>query len=162
MQPFFDAHSKEVDFYKVLGCVSTSTNEQIRVEYRRLALMYHPDKLSIHDSKDAEDIAYKYKEIKAAYDVVGDPVKRAIYDRWQQSELQIPFSDFAQLNSHGQVVHWQTLPAKRTLTTKENLGAQDVDERRPFVGETSSSIQINPVSFWAKDDIYSKFRDYRI
>ncbi|KAI9033538.1 DnaJ domain-containing protein [Phycomyces nitens] len=160
MQPLF-SQSKERDFYTVLGCVPVSTNEQIRVEYRRLALLYHPDKLAAQDSKDVQDSACKYKQIKAAYDVVGDPVMRAIYDRWLQSQLQIPFSDFAQLNAHGQVVHWQTLPAKRTLTTENDVEDQ-VDKRTPFVEKSSSSIQINPVSFWQNNDIYSKFRDYRI
>lgn len=71
--------------------------EQIKTEYRRLALLYHPDKTSNTESEE-------FKKIKAAYDIVGNPVNRATYERWRSSNLIIPFSDFAQLGAHAQVI----------------------------------------------------------
>lgn len=70
--------------------------EQIKTEYKRLALRYHPDKTSNTESE-------QFKKIKNAYDIVGNPVNRAMYERWRSSNLIISFSDFAQLGTHAQV-----------------------------------------------------------
>ncbi|KAI9282790.1 DnaJ domain-containing protein [Sporodiniella umbellata] len=94
MQSIFDI-KKEEDLYIVLGCVDTSSSEQIKTEYKRLALQYHPDKCSNQESK--------FEKVKAAYDILGDPVKKAQYDRWKASGLIVPFSDFVQLGTHAQV-----------------------------------------------------------
>jgi len=62
----------EKDYYKVLGVASTATEDQIRRAYRKLAKQYHPD---AHPG--SED---RFKEISAAYDVLGDGPKRKQYD----------------------------------------------------------------------------------
>lgn len=67
---------------------------QIRAEYKRLALQYHPDKNKGHTEQ--------YQKIKEAYDVLGDPERRAVYDRWRQSGLAVPFADYLQTASLSQ------------------------------------------------------------
>jgi molecular chaperone DnaJ len=62
----------EKDYYKVLGVAQTATEKEITRAYRRLAKQYHPD---AHPG--AED---RFKEVSAAYDVLGDPDKRKEYD----------------------------------------------------------------------------------
>src|SRR6202034_3826668 len=62
----------EKDYYKVLGVVSSATDKEITRAYRKLAKQYHPDA-----NPGSED---KFKEISAAYDVLGDPDKRKEYD----------------------------------------------------------------------------------
>ena len=62
----------EKDYYKVLGVASTATEDQIRRAYRKLAKQYHPD---AHPG--SED---RFKEVSAAYDVLGDAAKRKQYD----------------------------------------------------------------------------------
>jgi molecular chaperone DnaJ len=62
----------EKDYYKVLGVVSTASDKEITRAYRKLAKEYHPDA-----NPGAED---RFKEISAAYDVLGDPDKRKEYD----------------------------------------------------------------------------------
>ncbi len=62
----------EKDYYKVLGVVSTATDKEITRAYRKLAKQYHPDA-----NPGSED---RFKEISAAYDVLGDPDKRKEYD----------------------------------------------------------------------------------
>jgi molecular chaperone DnaJ len=62
----------EKDYYKVLGVVSTSTDKEITRAYRKLAKQYHPDA-----NPGSEE---RFKEISAAYDVLGDADKRKEYD----------------------------------------------------------------------------------
>lgn len=64
------------DYYKILGVSPEATEEEIRLAYRRLALRYHPDRNPGDPS--AEE---KFKEVNEAYGVLGDPRKRAEYDR---------------------------------------------------------------------------------
>jgi molecular chaperone DnaJ len=69
-------HAMQRDFYEVLGVARSATPEDIKKAYRRLARQYHPD----HNREaDAED---KIKEVNAAYEILGDPDKRARYDRF--------------------------------------------------------------------------------
>ena len=64
------------DFYKVLGVDKDADAATIKKAYRKLAREHHPD--SKQGDKVAEE---RFKEIAAAYDVVGDPEKRKEYDQ---------------------------------------------------------------------------------
>jgi molecular chaperone DnaJ len=65
----------EKDYYKTLGVPERSTDKEIKKAYRKLASDFHPDKNP--GNSVAEE---KFKEISAAYDVLGDPAKRKEYD----------------------------------------------------------------------------------
>jgi DnaJ-class molecular chaperone len=65
-----------VDPYTVLGVKSNASQDDIQKAYRRLAKKFHPDLNP--GNKQAEE---KFKEISAAYDLLGDTDKRARYDR---------------------------------------------------------------------------------
>ncbi len=65
----------EKDYYAVLGVSSTATHKEITKAYRALARKLHPD--ANPDDAKAED---RFKEVSAAYDVVGDEEKRKSYD----------------------------------------------------------------------------------
>ena len=62
----------EKDYYKILGVSDTALDKDITRAYRRLAKQYHPDA-----NPGSED---RFKEISAAYDVLGDPARRKEYD----------------------------------------------------------------------------------
>lgn len=62
----------ESRYYDVLGISPNATQEEIKKAYKKLALMHHPDK----DGSDGE----KFKEISQAFQVLGDPRKRQLYD----------------------------------------------------------------------------------
>lgn len=64
------------DYYDILGIKKDASEEDIKKAYRKQALRYHPDK---NKSPGAED---KFKEIAEAYDVLSDPKKKDIYDRF--------------------------------------------------------------------------------
>jgi molecular chaperone DnaJ len=65
------------DLYQVLGVPKTSTQDEIKKAYRKLAHQHHPDKNQ--GNKDSEA---KFKEINNAYEVLGDQKKRENYDRF--------------------------------------------------------------------------------
>ncbi len=64
------------DYYSTLGVSRDATPEDIKKAYRSMARKYHPD---VSSEPDAED---KFKEINAAYEVLSDSEKRALYDRY--------------------------------------------------------------------------------
>jgi DnaJ-class molecular chaperone len=64
-----------VDQYKVLGVDKTASASEIKKAYRKLAKQYHPDSTGGDKAKEA-----RFKEISAAYEVLGDDTKRKQYD----------------------------------------------------------------------------------
>lgn len=65
------------DYYKTLEVSREATPADIQKAYRRLARKYHPD---LHpDDKTAKK---KFQEVQAAFDVLNDPKKRELYDRY--------------------------------------------------------------------------------
>jgi molecular chaperone DnaJ len=66
----------EKDYYSVLGVPKNATAAEIKKAYRKLAQQHHPD--TKQGDADAEE---RFKEISAAYDVLGDPEKRKAYDQ---------------------------------------------------------------------------------
>jgi len=71
------------DYYEVLSVGKTASREEIKKSYRKLALQHHPDRNK--GDKDAEE---KFKEAAEAYEVLSDPEKRQLYDRFGHAGLQ--------------------------------------------------------------------------
>lgn len=63
------------DLYSILGVSKSATKAEIKSAYHKLASKYHPDV-----NKDNPSAAEKFKEISAAYDILGDDEKRKKYD----------------------------------------------------------------------------------
>ena len=63
------------ELYKTLGVSKKAPEDEIKKAYRKLARKYHPDR-----NPGDEEAEERFKEISAAYDVLGDPEKRKEYD----------------------------------------------------------------------------------
>lgn len=69
-------------YYEILGVSKDASEDEIKSAYRKLAIKYHPDKNK--GNKEAEE---KFKEITEAYEVLRDPQKRSLYDRFGKAAV---------------------------------------------------------------------------
>jgi molecular chaperone DnaJ len=65
------------DYYDILGVSKSSSPEEVKKAYRKLAIKYHPDKNP--DDHTAED---KFKEAAEAYEILSNPEKKQRYDHY--------------------------------------------------------------------------------
>lgn len=65
------------DHYEVLGIARGATHDEVKIAFRKLAVVYHPDK----NPGDAQAVV-RFKEINASYQVLSDPNRRSMYDRF--------------------------------------------------------------------------------
>ena len=68
-----------INHYQILNISENATVEEIKIAYRKLAILYHPDKNKNIDANK------KFVEIKNSYDILLNPVKRKKFDK----ELEI-------------------------------------------------------------------------
>jgi molecular chaperone DnaJ len=72
------------DFYQILGVKRDAKPEEIKKAYRRLARKYHPD---VNPGDKAAEERFKF--ITEAHEVLSDPKKRQVYDRFGQYSDQL-------------------------------------------------------------------------
>ncbi|MBA4056881.1 MAG: hypothetical protein C0490_19360, partial [Marivirga sp.] len=114
-----------MDYYRILGISQSSNADQIKRAYRRLAVIYHPDK---NPDPNAENI---FKEINEAYDVLSDPDKKSAYDQ----RLQNPFVEILQTEAQPRHRDPRYRPAKSKpyrKSERENL-RELMEEYLPIV-----------------------------
>ncbi|KAJ7582728.1 hypothetical protein C8J56DRAFT_228401 [Mycena floridula] len=72
---------ESVDLYAVLSLKSDAKTEEIKKSYRRLALLYHPDKHTTASDSAKTDASTKFQQISFAYSVLSDDKRKQRYDR---------------------------------------------------------------------------------
>ncbi|KAI3437213.1 uncharacterized protein J3R85_005652 [Psidium guajava] len=70
------------DYYATLGVPKSASGKEIKAAYRKLARQYHPD---VNKQPGATE---KFKEISAAYEVLSDDKKRALYDQYGEAGVK--------------------------------------------------------------------------
>jgi len=94
----------KVNYYKVLGVTRSATQKEVKRAYHKLAMKYHPDKVTEADDKPTAEAMFK--KIARAYEVLGDEAMRRRYDNGedvddanamnqrQQQQQHNPFGGF--------------------------------------------------------------------
>ncbi len=73
----FDGFTRSRNLYVVLGIESSASSDEIKTAYRKLALLFHPDRHQGGEKQRAEEV---FKRISAAYKILADPEERRDYD----------------------------------------------------------------------------------
>lgn len=69
-------------YYKILEVAENASQDEIKKAYRKMSLMHHPDK-----NKNSPESVSKFHKINEAYETLGDPEKRRIYDMSNNNPL---------------------------------------------------------------------------
>jgi len=72
------------DYYQILGVAKDADENELKKAYRKQAMKWHPDKNQ--DNKEAAEA--KFKDISEAFEVLSDPQKREIYDKFGEEGLK--------------------------------------------------------------------------
>ena len=71
------------DYYRILNVDKNATYEELKKAYKKLAMKWHPDK-NCQDPGQKERAEAIFKQISEAYEVLSDPTKRQMYDKYGQ------------------------------------------------------------------------------
>ena len=86
--------SEDEDYYKILEVNRDASSEEIKKAYRKLSMIHHPDK-----NGNSEDSTIKFKLLASAYEVLGNPDKKKLYDMGIRGGGNgSPFGDFEHVN----------------------------------------------------------------
>ena len=109
----------EKDYYAVLGVSSTAPSKEITKAYRKLARSHHPDAKGGNEER--------FKEVSAAYDVLGDESKRGEYDEARRLGERVHDGRLASVLRAGQGgVRLRQGPALQGLRDVRRLLANEV------------------------------------
>jgi DnaJ-class molecular chaperone len=104
--------------YEALGLARSASEDEIKKAFKKLARKHHPD-LNPGDARAEE----RFKSVSAAYDVLGDPEKRKLYDEFGEDATRLGF-DPEQARAHKQ---WQEQAKWRTGGQRARSHDRDAD-----------------------------------
>lgn len=120
-----------MNFYDLLGVSRSATQDEIKAAFRAKALQYHPDR-----NQNNPEAETKFKEINTAYETLGTPEKRQIYDQQQERmnvtsktnfvPPEVMFNDL--FGGFSAAFHQNVLPRRKlsiTITLAETLSEQE-------------------------------------
>lgn len=70
------------DYYEVLGVAKNASDDEIKKAYRKLAMKFHPDRVSTLPDAEKKKAEEKFKELQEAYAVLSDPQKKQMYEQF--------------------------------------------------------------------------------
>lgn len=151
------------DFYALLNCDESSSIEQINAEYKVLALKHHPDRNS--GDKEAEKV---FQQLQEAKEILCNPEKRLMYDKWRNSGLQISYKNWIGMKEHvQQSMHWANPKTKDRMLPEagSNLQPQGANPAMRRASEGGAALYYGSRKEWGPEnpsEVVNKFRNYEI
>eukprot|EP00441_Pelagodinium_beii_P046705 CAMPEP_0197620798 /NCGR_PEP_ID=MMETSP1338-20131121/1541_1 /TAXON_ID=43686 ORGANISM="Pelagodinium beii, Strain RCC1491" /NCGR_SAMPLE_ID=MMETSP1338 /ASSEMBLY_ACC=CAM_ASM_000754 /LENGTH=511 /DNA_ID=CAMNT_0043190077 /DNA_START=1336 /DNA_END=2871 /DNA_ORIENTATION=+ len=96
-------------YYQILGVAPDANSEDIKLQYRKLALKLHPDK-----NRDDPNATERFQELQEAYEVLSDEDRRAAYDQNSDFILRA-FAEESGENDDGDGGSFLSVPSSRTF-----------------------------------------------
>eukprot|EP00834_Sanchytrium_tribonematis_P007118 NODE_599_length_5524_cov_0.451060.p3 type:complete len:212 gc:universal NODE_599_length_5524_cov_0.451060:444-1079(+) len=101
-----------MNYYEILEVQESASMEEIKQNYKKLALIHHPDKHSCKSKEEQEQNMEKFKKITEAFEILSDPCKRNQYNQKKNQnysvngfDLHNPFDIFHQMFGSGHDTH---------------------------------------------------------
>lgn len=94
-------------YYQILGVSPNASSEDIKLQYRKLALKLHPDK-----NRDDPNATEKFQELQEAYEVLSDAERRTAYDQNSDFILRV-FAEGSNDDTHRDT--FLSVPSSRTF-----------------------------------------------
>jgi len=131
-----------VDYYAILNVRKEANENEIKAAYRRMCMLYHPDK---HRDPEKKKIAEElFSKIQKAYEVLSCPEKRGIYDIYGQKGLDAGW----------EVIERQRTPAE-IREEYERLKREREERRLQELTNPTGSIVVNVDA----TDLFDRYED---
>ena len=76
------------NYYQILGVARNADAAALKKAYRKQAMKWHPDKHSSESEAKKAQAEEKFKDVAEAFEVLNDPDKRAVFDRYGEEGLK--------------------------------------------------------------------------
>jgi curved DNA-binding protein CbpA len=131
-----------MNYYKILGLPKNATYDQIKHQFKKLAIKYHPDK---NPNRNANK---QFKMITEAYKTLSDPYKRGKYDGLLERQDYSSIYDLFNINFNNAFRSFNDIFSNDPFFTTNFNRLHNIDERQ---GNKSYSYQSRMVSTLNKD-----------
>ena len=75
-------------YYNILSIEKSANEEEIKKSYKKAAVKWHPDKWANRSEEERKDAEEKFKEVGTAYEVLSNPEKKNLYDKFGEEGLK--------------------------------------------------------------------------
>jgi curved DNA-binding protein CbpA len=149
------------DAYEVLGVSPTATEREIKTAYRKLALVYHPDRQS--DDKQREIATTKFVKIANAYEVLTDPYLRAEYNQRRQCYAPVskPASPASSNDSNNRATPTNASPPSVSKNNTKSTGNNNNSKPSRKNRNPEPDIKQTPFRYHFSDAYEVFKRDFR-
>lgn len=138
------------DPYKTLGVVKTSSLEEIKAAYKKLARKYHPDLNP--GKKESEE---KFKEVAHAFDLIGTSEAKAKFDSGETDEQkQKQYDEFVKNKGKSRGSTYQETQDQGGRYSYEYAAGMDDDIFSSFFGKSKGHQNGSGLNFPGEDELY--------
>ena len=124
---------KRLDYYRILELPHGAGENEIKGQFRKMVLEYHPD---TNKSKHSEE---KFKQIIEAHEILSDPVRRFQYDKGRDPD-DTPYNDELATDVFAQTQLFLSAKFNRMLGTIVNISERELDRMERIALQQAADI----------------------